>query len=53
MMLPEEIERRLNATEALSAELAISAADYCGDMVESYEPENSALREYARILEDE
>lgn len=43
----DEIIRRLNATECLSAEIAESAADHCGDLIESYEPENSALRNYA------
>ncbi len=43
----EEIARRLNATEYLSAEIAEAAADHCGDLIESYDPECSALREYA------
>lgn len=48
----DEIYRRLNATECLSAEDALSAADYCGDTITDYEPENTALRAYAKALED-
>ncbi|KKK73193.1 hypothetical protein LCGC14_2896310, partial [marine sediment metagenome] len=46
----DEIISRLNATEYLSAEDAESAADYCGTLHEDYEPECSALRNYANEM---
>ena len=53
----DDIERRLNATDALSAEDAISCADDLRDYrypdEPTYQPDRSKLRDYARILSED